>query len=315
MSFLAQTTPPLDFGWDTFLTNENGPDELPAQAASPDASELFKQQRYGLVFIFCYLPAKVGYRFRPGPQECTQESCAFRHVVYSLRLASRSTKAVRAGAAKKYVDDKLEYGLRLSTGVGGLPRDAAKAMSIFKEVMTGKFPEDKRGLAASLAAFLAYFRNEKKYYATDATAAAADVIEAVELCHTSCQHGHYAFISVAVVVLLIVQLDIVLTGEMLNRPKISYLFSLYYGFQAKTGFQPWNSRYCATCGTRRRSFELQKCSGRCGLSSKPVYCDRHCQKADWKNHRKWCVLPTATEDELVEDLALYSIIHLREPQL
>ncbi|VDB84525.1 unnamed protein product [Peniophora sp. CBMAI 1063] len=58
---------------------------------------------------------------------------------------------------------------------------------------------------------------------------------------------------------------------------------LRYGTRAKV---------CARAGCGGRGTDensLKRCSGKCPLQHKPVYCSRQCQITGWKAHKKYCV--------------------------
>ena len=47
-----------------------------------------------------------------------------------------------------------------------------------------------------------------------------------------------------------------------------------------------NRRFCSTCGASSEGKELLECSG-CRIA---FYCDRNCQKSQWKTHKPTCKL-------------------------
>lgn len=59
---------------------------------------------------------------------------------------------------------------------------------------------------------------------------------------------------------------------------------------------------CATCRKDKSTLPnpLKKCSG-CGG---PRYCSRECQKADWKQHKKFCKTPNASQQASTESKML-----------
>ncbi|KAJ3511712.1 hypothetical protein NLJ89_g3933 [Agrocybe chaxingu] len=242
------------------------------------------QEKYELMYMSCYPPARTGCLLTA--QERTE--------IPYFRLKHRDTKLVQEGAARRDVDDILEYALRMATG-SGAPQDEDIAMKMLMDVIESDFPSNKRAVAANLASFLFIHRTESDEDGFS---------HAVELCQLSIHLGHYAHIAVFLFLMCSQEFDIVLPLDArADAGPIGVLFDKYDRFQEETGFQPFKSTHCVACGTKR---QLRRCSGQCAPFRKPMYCNRECQKADWVKHRKWCVVPVIEEDP-DKDTAVYRL--------
>ncbi|CAA7262038.1 unnamed protein product [Cyclocybe aegerita] len=114
-------------------------------------------RNYGVMWSNCFIPATTAYLMH----SCIPYSPDYPLANHFLiagncqyrRYKRRKIRLVKAGAARKDVDDMLEYGLRLAVGIDG-PMNNNAAMRLFSDVHHGPFPTEKRAIAASLIAFL-----------------------------------------------------------------------------------------------------------------------------------------------------------------
>ncbi|KAF8968830.1 hypothetical protein BDZ97DRAFT_331645 [Flammula alnicola] len=196
------------------------------------------------------------------------------------RLKKWETKDLYAGAARDDVDDMLELGIRLASGMH-IPFDDDAAIGLFKKIAQGNYAKDKRAIAANLLCqcltrnFILGRSGPSEYIATFTWA------------EMSCKLGLFTQASLHLAMIFDAK------GDDVDREgpfaEFTCFWSAYHKFREDTGLQRRNARRCVACDKKheQRSM-LKKCAGDCPSEAKPVYCSRRCQKAHWSKHRQWC---------------------------
>ncbi|KAJ3492463.1 hypothetical protein NLJ89_g11230 [Agrocybe chaxingu] len=246
---------------------------------------------YGVMWSNCFIPATTAYLMH----SCIPYSPDYplaNHFLIAGNCQHRwytrqKIRLVKVGAARKDVDDMLEYRLQLAVGIDG-PMNNNATMRLFSNVHCGPFPTEKRAIAASLITFLLLHGEPLGPKLRDADP--TDILRTVQhyraaavFCYESCKLGLLSYICVIIGSLTSVA---ELEEDYGQNTKIMYLNERYEEFKKETGYQPPKSHFCVHCGVTQPFRMLQKCGGPCHHGRKPVYCGRQCQKAHWKTHRE-----------------------------
>ncbi|KAF9457971.1 hypothetical protein BDZ94DRAFT_1313708 [Collybia nuda] len=117
-----------------------GPDPLEGMPFTLEDFNPRPESYYAALHCDCFFPAKLG------PSAATAKERKQRPFMTSRR----STESVRAGADRGDIDDVLEYGIRLTTGLD-VSKDPKGALELFLSIGQGHYPPEKRAIAYSIA--------------------------------------------------------------------------------------------------------------------------------------------------------------------
>mmetsp|Transcript_5066 Transcript_5066/g.12084 ORF Transcript_5066/g.12084 Transcript_5066/m.12084 type:complete len:485 (+) Transcript_5066:75-1529(+) len=87
-------------------------------------------------------------------------------------------------------------------------------------------------------------------------------------------------------------------GSRLQRPSILNKLNTMIRFAASVDPEHKcgdGNKMCRKCGKSDSSESFQESLMKCGRCHQAYYCNRECQKADWKDHKKTCVAKTKSE--------------------
>jgi len=164
----------------------------------------------------------------------------------------------------------IEYGLRLTTGMG-VPVDEDRADILFRDVIgSSVHPPEKRAIAANLSLTCL----KRKWLEDQGT---YDSSTAFALAEISCRFGFFSYC-----VLHLIQ---IYEGQgrdpQTNAPED--LWKAYGKYREETGYQR-TLQICVNCKEKPKgAVKFKRCAGLCTDKKKPSYCSRECQKADWPN--------------------------------